>query len=148
MLTKTRTIPEHHVTVNEHLVRGFVELVKQAENAGKLTSVELPRYVARNFASNCDKFHSGFCVCIGVKKDCGSRCAFISDVMDIKGRDHYSPFLQVQRQYKAGHSLLSQEYSCCCFAIHRFGTQTDQRLLSFKNRTVFYALHPDVCPRR
>ena len=29
MLSKARPIPEHHITVNDHLIRSFVDLLKQ-----------------------------------------------------------------------------------------------------------------------
>jgi hypothetical protein len=38
------------------------------------------------------------------------RCTFIPEVVYIKRRDHHSPSLKVQLQYKAGHSTLSQKY--------------------------------------
>ena len=89
MLTKARPVPEHHVTVNEHLVRCFVELLKQAENARKLASVELPGYVRRNPFCQSNKFRDGFCVGIVTEEHGRGRCTFIPNVVDIKGGDHY-----------------------------------------------------------
>jgi hypothetical protein len=107
MLTKARLISEHRVTVNEHLVRRSVELLKEPENAGKLTPVELSRHVRRNCTCQSNKFRDGFCVCIVAEEHGRGRCTFIPNVVGIKSRDHYSPSLKVQRQYKAGHSPLS-----------------------------------------
>jgi hypothetical protein len=45
MLSKSRLIPKHHITVNEHHIRSQVDLLKQSENAWKLASIKLSRNV-------------------------------------------------------------------------------------------------------
>ncbi|MBW2162975.1 MAG: hypothetical protein JRF43_00610 [Deltaproteobacteria bacterium] len=53
MLSKTRPIPEHHITVNDHLIRKFVDLLKQRENAWKLASVLNVNYFVRSETLGC-----------------------------------------------------------------------------------------------
>jgi len=90
MLPKARLVPEHDVAVYHHLMRGFIKLLKEPENAGKLALVELPGHIRRNSVYDAGVFRGRPCILVFLEKHRCGRRAFIPKVVNVKSRNHLS----------------------------------------------------------